>query len=184
MKFKLTLILALCFSAAQAQTISLSQEDQNKLTRELSKIDLAYRTREVVQESPYLIVENTYKFLTEQDAFFIHCSEKFVNASTVGTEASCKVGFNYDASVAGEIEAHDGFMPEFSVVQINNPVIARTLYKAIGNGVSPSVFFNSKEQIVFTHPATGQKFPAFKLRVDCKRDANYKAFSCIASAIK
>lgn len=187
MKYLLGVLVISAFSTlAQAETIflPLNSQDQSRLTRELSKIDISHRTREVIQETPYLIIKNTYNFLTTQDAFFIQCSEEFMNASTVGTNQQCVVGFNYEASVGGQIEAHDGFMPEFSIAQINEPTTAKVLYQSVGNGVSPSVFFNSTEQIVFTHPTTGQKFPAFRLRIDCKRDDQYKSFQCVVSGVK
>lgn len=187
MKYLLSVLVVSAFSIlAQAQTIflSLNEQDQARLAKDLSKIDVAYKTREVIQETPYLIIKNTYNFLTDQDAIFIQCSEEFIMSSTVGGNQRCVVGFNYEASVVGQIEAHDGFMPEFSVAQINEPTIARILYKTIGNGVSPSVFFNSTEQIIFTHPTTGQKFPAFRLRIDCKRDDKHQSFQCVVSGVK
>lgn len=183
----LFIILSLVFSVyAQAQgiEISLTQDDQAKLTEELSKIDVANRVREIIQESPYVVVKATYFFLSEEDGFSIKCSEKFMNASIIGTEESCTVKFNYEASLPGELEVNDGFMPEFAIAKVLSPSLARTLYKTIGNGVSPSVFFNTKEQIVFTHPTTGQKFPAFRMRIDCKRDEQHSNFSCIISAVK
>lgn len=187
MKVLLTALVVLAFSTlAQAETIllPLNAQDQARLTKELSKIDVSNRKREVVQETPYLIIKNTYSFLTSQDAVFIQCSEEFMNASAIGSNQQCVVGFNYEASVAGKIEAHDGFMPEFSVAQIDDPATASILYKSVGNGVSPFVFFNSTEQIMFTHPTTGQKFPAFRLRMDCKRDSQYKTFQCVVSGVK
>ncbi len=187
MKVLLATLVISAFSAmAQAETIfvPLNAQDQARLTKELSKIDVSHRMTEVVQETPYPIMKKTYSFLTSQDAVFIQCSEEFMNASPVGTNQQCVVGFNYEASVAGKIEAHDGFMPEFSVAQITEPATASILYKSVGNGVSPSVFFNSTEQVMFTHPTTGQKFPAFRLRMDCKRDAQYTSFQCVVSGVK
>lgn len=183
----LFLILCVFFSlSAKAQSIeiNLTEDDQAKLTNEISKIDSANRVREIVQESPYIVVKATYFFLSVKDGFSIKCSEKFLNASTIGTEQSCIVKFNYEASIPGELEVSNGFMPEFAIAKVLSPSLARTLYKTIGNGVSPAVFFNTKEQIIFTHPKTGQKFPAFRMRIDCKRDEQHKNFSCSVSAVK
>lgn len=182
----IVLIVSVFSTFAQAETIfiPLNTQDQARLTKGLSKIDASHRTREVVQEMPSLIVKNTYNFLSSQDAVFIQCSEEFVNASVIATHQKCVVGFNYEASVSGQIEAHDGFMPAFAVAQINDPATAKTLYQSVGNGVSSSVFFSSTEQIVFTHPKTGQSFPAFRLRIDCKRDSSYQTFQCNVSGVK
>lgn len=183
--FLATLVFGLS-AMAQAETIliPLNEQDQARLTQEIAKIDVSNRTKEVVQETPYLIMKKTYSFLTSQDAVFIQCSEEFINASAIGSNQQCVVGFNYEASVAGKIESKDGFMPNFSVAQINEPSVASVLYKSVGNGVSPSVFFNSTEQVVFTHPTTGQKFPAFRLRINCKRDNSYSTFQCNLAAVK
>jgi hypothetical protein len=94
------------------------------------------------------------------------------------------VGFNYDASSANHIESRDGFMPEFAVADIKDSDTASILYRSLGTGTSPSTFFQSKEQVMFTHPTNGNKFPAQRLRIDCKRDEAYKNFSCLISAVK
>lgn len=182
----IALIVSVLSPFAQAETvlIQLNVQDQARLTKDLSKIDVSHRTREVVQETPYLIIKNTYSFLTPQDAVFIQCSEEFVGAAAVSANQRCSVGFNYEASVAGQIEARDGFLPEFSVAQISEPSAAKVLYQSVGNGGSPSVFFKSSEQIIFTHPTTGQKFPASRLRIDCTRDNTYQAFQCNVSGVK
>ena len=172
------------FTQAQGVEINLTEDDQFKLTKVLSKIDAANRVSETIQESPVVVVKYTYFFLSEKDGFSIRCSEVLVNASAVGTDQRCAVKFNYGASIPGELEVNDGSMPEFAIAKVLSPSLARTLYKTIGNGVSPAVFFSTKEQIVFSHPSTGQTFPVFRMRIDCKRDEQHSNFSCIVSAVK
>ncbi|GEM_PF-4273924 len=171
-------------SFAGSFEIKLTDLDQSNLTSDLSKIDVRYITSEVVQEAPYSIVKKTYSYLDDSHPFYIQCSEKFINFSTVGTEKKCVVSFNYELSQSGVIEAHDGFIPEAAVTQIKDSEMARMLYKTIGNGVTPTVFFSSSEMVKLTHPSTGKSFPAFRLRIDCKRDSGYKEFSCVVGAIK
>lgn len=173
-------------SASYGQTfqIQLTENDQSELTKELSKIDFKYRSEELVDKDlPTWHVVKKYNFLNSNSAFYINCSEEFWNASVVGINRKCDVGFNYETS-SNEISVHDGFMSAFAIAEIKDFTLSKDLYKTIGNGVSPVVFFSSSEQIVLTHPATGEKFSAFRLRIECKRDTSYKAYSCQVSAVK
>ena len=47
---------------AGALKIGLTEQDQRKLADQLSRIDPAFKTVEVIQETPYLVVLKTYKF--------------------------------------------------------------------------------------------------------------------------
>ena len=169
---------------AESFSIPLNKLDQTKLTKELAKLDFKYKSQEVVEDSNILYVFKKYSYLDESKAFSINCSEKFILASTVGTDQECTINFNYALSDINSINAHDGFMDSFAIAVIQDQTLARDLYKSIGNGVSPSVFFSSQEHVPFVHPTTGVKFNAPRLRIDCKRDASYTTYSCIISSVK
>ena len=165
--------------------IPLTEVDQRALTNSLAKINSNFKSEQVIQETPIRIVLKKYNFLDESHAFYIHCSEEFVVFENFGKNQQCEVGFNYEQSISEVVESHDGFIPEFSVVKIKDSALANVLYSAIAKGTnSPSVFFNTREQFSFTHPQTGAKFSAFRLRVDCTRDAAFKNYGCTASAVK
>lgn len=188
MKYFLLISLSLVFSNVsfgEIIKIQLTDYDQWQLTKELSKIDLKYRSEELVDKDlPTWYLIKKYYFLDNTSPFYINCSEEFHNSSTIGTNGKCEVGFNYEAIGNEDIKVHDGFIPEFAIAELKGSNLTKDLYKTIGNGVSPSVSFTSKEQISFAHPSTGQKFNAFKLRIECKRDASYKEFTCQVGAVK
>jgi len=183
--FLISLSLLAAHPSVFAQTfeIQLNEDDQRWLTKDLSKIDLKYRSEELIDKDlPTWHVVKKYNFLDKGSPFFINCSEKFLGGSTHGLHAKCVIGFNYEVTDP-ELLVHDGFIPEFAIAELKG-ALARDLYKTIGNGVSPTVSFNSSEQLQFTHPTTGQKFNAFRMRIECKRDAAYKIFSCQVGAVK
>jgi hypothetical protein len=170
---------------AETFSIPLNKIDQSKLARELAKLDSKYKSQEVVNENTNAMnVLNKYSYLDESKAFSINCSERFVLASTVGIDQECSINFNYALSDINSINVHDGFMDSFAIAEIKDQTLARDLYKSIGNGVSPSVFFNSQEYVSFVHPTTGAKFNAARLRIDCTRDASFKTYSCIIGSVK
>lgn len=185
---KFTLVSLILFlsnnSFAEPLKINLTDSDQIRLTKELSKIDSEYRREEIDQTVPYPLVHKYYNFLDVRYAFSIGCYEQFANNSTVGQKAQCSIIFNSELSTPDSINVHDGFMSEFIIAEIKDSSLASILYKTIGNGVSPKVFFNTQEQVTLTHPSTGQKINGFRLRIDCERNPAYTAFSCVASAVK
>ena len=173
-----------CISMAAPLEVNLTEADQMRLTKELSKIDSAYIREEVDSSVPYSLIHKYYNFLDVRYGFSIGCTEQFTNFSTVGHNAKCSVVFDKELSAASAISVHDGFMPEFIVAEVKDNKLASILYKTIGNGVSPKVFFNTQEMLSFNHLTTGQKFNAFRLRIDCERNSNYTAFGCTVSAVK
>jgi hypothetical protein len=183
--FFLVSILANTVAFAEVFKIPLNMIDQTHLAQEISKIDSKYRTEEVVNEnSPAWYVLKKYNFLNDSQAFYINCSEEFHNGSAVGINQKCEVGFNYALSNIDSLNVHDGFMENFAIAEIKDQVLARDLYKSLGNGVSPTINFFSNEQLPFTHPSTGNKFSAFRLRIECKRDNFYKNFACTVYTVK
>lgn len=179
----LALFIELPAFAAPLQ-INLTEQDQARLTKDLSKIDLAYRTEEILQETPYRIVRKTYRFLDESKAFFMKCSEDFAHFATVGQNAQCDVVVDDALSQTDFLEVRDGFMPELAIVEVKDVAIARVLYKTIGNGTSPKVSFSTLEQSSLLHPSAGTHFNAFRLRIECERNAAYDAFHCSVAAVK
>ena len=177
-----TLLTSMAF--AEPIKIILTEPDQRSLTKELSKIDLHHRSEEIIQENPFRIVRKKYEFLDKTEAFFIHCLEDFADFSVVSENAHCEIEFNSDLSQVGRIEIHDGFMPAFVIAEIKDPAIAKVLYESIGNGVGRNVFFSTEEELVFTHPSTGEKFYEPKIRIDCQRDDKYLNIGCSISAVK
>lgn len=188
MKTALIILAGVLFSqsvSAETFSIPLNKYDQSFLTQELSKLDSKYKSEEMRDENSNIwYVLKKYSYLDESKAFSINCSEKFLLASTLGTNRECFINFNYSLSDINSIYVHDGFMDSFAIAEIRDQALARDLYKSIGNGVSPSVFFTSQEYVPFVHPTTGVKFNAARLRIDCKRDASYTIYSCIISAVK
>ncbi|MGZ3768675.1 MAG: hypothetical protein ACXVCP_11085 [Bdellovibrio sp.] len=166
---------------AQEIKITLSNDDQRLLTDKMAKLPPEYRSEEVInQDSFSWYVLRKYSFLDENSAFNIQCSEKFIAGSAVGTDSTCSVGFNYTNSDPTRIVSHDGFMPAFAIAELKGDFLAKALYSAM----EPEAFFCSKEQVAFTHPATGNKFNAFRLRIDCKSDEQSRNYSCLVSAVK
>lgn len=179
------LLMTFSFQTVNAQiSIPLDSYDQRRLTKELSRIDFQYKTEEIIQEQPQRIIKKTYSYLSESDAFYLNCSEKFIAGAVNGIGAECKIGFNYEASSAGYIVSQNGFISDFAIAEINHADTAKILYKTIGNGTSPVVSFVSNEQLMLTHPETGNKFMAFRLRIECKRDSAHQNYSCLVSATK
>lgn len=125
------------FSFAEPLKIVLTSADQSRLTKELSKIDKAFRREEIDSSVPYPLVHKHYNFLDVRYAFSIGCSEQFVNYSTIGQNAECSIILDSELSVAESVNVHDGFIPEFIIADIKDNNLARILYKTIGNGVSP-----------------------------------------------
>lgn len=183
--FLLISILYSSISFAEAFKIPLNSFDQYKLTNDLSKIDFKYRSEEIINENtPAWYVLKKYNYLNDSQAFYINCSEKFHAGSAVGSNKKCEIGFNYALSSVDSLNVHDGFMENFAIAEIKDKKLARDLYKSLGNGVSPTINFFSNEQLSFTHPTTGEKFTMFRLRIECKRDASYKDFSCNVYSVK
>jgi hypothetical protein len=183
---KLAVLVSISSSAyADLIKIPLNEFDQNQLTQEMAKIDVQFRTEEVINENlPSWYVLRKYSFLSASEAFYMNCSEEFRGGSPYGGNRKCEVGFDYEKSLPGVVEAHDGFMPVFAIAEIKSPEVAIILYKLLNSASSPNVFFQSKEHVEFIHPKTGQKFPAARLRIDCNRDQSWKNISCIVAAVK
>ena len=164
--------------------IALSEGDQQRLAKELSRIDFEYRSEEVDQSVPYPLVHRYYNYLNVTHAFSIGCHEQFLNHSTIGTRGRCSILFESDLSSEESISVRDGFLPELLIAKIKDSRLAGVLYRTIGNGTSPKVFFTSREEVSLTHPATGQRVRAFRLRIDCERNQEFTVFSCSISAVK
>ena len=183
--FLLFSILYSSISFAEAFKIPLNSFDQSQLTNEIAKIDYKYRTEEVINENtPSWYVLRKYNYLNDSQAFYINCSEEFHGNSTVGTNKKCEIGFDYALSSIDSLNVHSGFMEDFAIAEIKDQILARDLYKSLGNGVSPTTNYFSKEQLSFTHPTAGNKFSVFRLRIECKRDDSYKNFSCTVYSVK
>jgi hypothetical protein len=183
--FFLVYILANTVAFAETFKIPLNEIDQTRLTQEMSKIDSKYRSKEVINEnSPSWYVLKKYNFLNDSQAFYINCSEEFHNGSVVGINQKCVVGFNYALSNIDSLNVNDGFIENFAIAEIKDQLLARDIYKSLGNGVSPTTNFFSSEQLSFINPSTGNKFAAFRLRIECKRDDSYKNFACMVYAVK
>lgn len=172
------------FAHAEAFRIPLTAADQTRLAREMSKIDYKYKSEEFIEDGALSYTFKKYDYLNEDKSFFINCSEKFRLGSPYGSDQKCEIGFNYALSENEAIFTHDGFMENFAIAEIKDVSLARDLYKTINNGVGISVFFQSAEQLTFTHSKTGQLFSVARLRIDCKRDNSYKVFDCMVSAVK
>jgi len=186
---KYVLSILLTFSVcAHAETflIKLTEDDQSWLAQKFSKIDTRYRTEERIDETQNIwTTRKHYRFLDETHGLSIKCSEDYKMNSAAPINRVCNVTFNNELSIDGTLEVHDGFMPVFIVAEIKDFEIAKILYTAINNGMnSKEVFYNTKEMIPFKHSTTGQTFPAFRLRIDCKCDEHFENYSCIASAVK
>jgi hypothetical protein len=183
--FFLALVLVCANSFAETFKIPLNTFDQSQLTNEMAKIDYKYKTEEVINENtPSWYVLKKYNYLNDSQAFYINCSEEFHGGSPVGTNKKCEVGFDYALSSVDSLNVHNGFMEIFAIAEIKDQTLARDLYKTLGNGVSPTINFFSKEQLSFTHPTAGNKFSVFRLIIECKRDNSYKNFACTVYSVK
>lgn len=181
----LVFILSNTIAFAEIFKIPLNEEDQSKLAKELSKIDSKYKSEELVNgNSASFYILKKYNFLDNSQPFYINCSEEFHNASVYGINQRCELGFNYTLSNPGSLYVHDGFMANFAIAEIKDQALAHDLYKSLGNGLSPTINFFSKEQLLFSHPTTGNEFTVYRLRIECKRDDSYRNFSCMVFAVK
>lgn len=171
--------------SAQVISVSLSKEDHFQLTKVMANLPPQYRSEELIDPTPLpWYVLRKYSFLSKKNAFNIQCSEKFFAGSTVGAEPTCSVEFNYKHSDSSNIISHDGFIPAFAIAEIKNDLIARDLSSALTTGMASPAVFRSREQVVLAHPTTNQKFSAFRLRIDCKSEAQLENYSCVVSAVK
>lgn len=181
MKAVSALVSILLFAAsvqAAPFVISLTEFDQGQLTKAMSNIDYRNKTEEVVNaDRPNWYVLKNYFLLDSNSAFSVRCSEEFHQASTIGINKKCQVTFDYEKN-NDLVSAKDGFIGDFAVGTINDPNAASVLFDALNVARGNSAFFSSKEQVPFTHPVTGQKFGAFRLRMDCTK------LSCTISAVK
>lgn len=178
------LVFASANSFAESFKIHLNPFDQSQLANEMAKVDIKYKTEEVINENtPSWFVLKKYNYLNDSQAFYINCSEEFHGGWTVGINKKCEVGFNYALSSTDLLNVHDGFMENFAIAEIKDQSLARDLYKTLSHG-EPTINFTSKEQLTFIHPTTGNKFSVFRLRVECKRDESFKNFSCTIYSVK
>jgi hypothetical protein len=183
--FFLAFALACSSSFAESFKIPLNDFDQSRLTNEMAKIHYKYKSKEVINENtPSWYVLKKYNYLNDSQAFYINCSEEFHGGSAFGVFKKCEVGFDYSLSSVDSVNVHNGFMENFAIAEIKDQTLARDLYNSLGNGVSPTINFFSKEQLSFTHPTTGNKFSVFRLRIECKRDDSYKNFACTVYTVK
>lgn len=169
---------------AQTISIPLTSGDQSSLKKELSNLGPLNTEEILIQDRPYPILKKVYKFLSDKEAFSIICSEEFIDASPLGTNAECKVEFNFALSDPARIEVKDGFMKEFVVATISDFAFAKKLYSVLDRGTNERSFYVSREKQIFVHPTTGLHFEAFRLRIDCHASPVYNGYYCVVSAIK
>jgi hypothetical protein len=184
--FYIAFILISTNSFAESFKIPLNDFDQSQLTDHMAHLNPNYKSEETINENSHSwYVLRKYNYLDASQAFYIHCSEKFYAGSTVGDNQRCEVGFNYALSSSDSINVHNGFMENFAIAEIKDQTLACDLYNSLSNGSTPkSTSYFSREEFQFTHPTTGARFSAFRLRIDCKRNDSFKNFSCIVYAVK
>ena len=191
MKIKILSLIALgtflasSMSFAESFKIPLDNFDSYQLADQLQIIDPKYRSEEVIDgDSPMFYILKKINFLDDSHAFYINCSQKFYSGSVYPTVNNCEIGFNYELSSAESINVYDGSMENLVIAEIKDQFFAFSLYRALQPVEIQKVTFFSKEKVLITNPASGNKTSVRRLEIVCNRDVSYQNIDCKVYAVK